>query len=229
MTLIFRALAAAFGLVAMPMPIAYAQETGTLLTKPAAQISGRGKVAARQTMRQLTQCLVSRTGGRIDRYLSLPVDGEEFNRMSQRLFDREGDECMSDGSIQFPIDLMRGSLYEATYVRDFRNRGLTNFADVPPIDYAAGYAPSPSGRAANAIALVRFGDCVARTDGVGARSVVFSIPGSSGESSLFAQLAPKFGTCLPKGVQFQFSKTILRGALAEGLYRLSRAAKGMGQ
>ncbi len=49
-----------------------------------------------------------------------------------------------------------------------------------------------------------------------------SQPGSSSESAAFAKLSPAFPSCVPQGQTLSLSKTIARGALAEGMFWLSK-------
>ncbi len=56
------------------------------------------------------------------------------------------------------------------------------------------------------------------------RRLLLSVSESGGETGIFAELTPSFSACIVQGEQLKFSKLILKGALAEGMYRLTRAA-----
>ncbi len=202
---------------------ASAQMTGTLLTHRPAQTDYRDKNAASEMTRQFARCVVDRSTGRIKAYLDLPVGSPKHAQMSRSIYDREGDECMGMGELQMPLTVFRGYMFEALFLREYGNKVITDFSAVPPIDYGAPYGASPTADGAQAIAMVRFGDCVVRRAPVPARDLLSSETRSSAETRLFAVLVPSLGPCLPSGKTFEFSKSVARGAIAEALYRLSAA------
>jgi len=124
---------------------------------------------------------------------------------------------------------MRGALFEAAYDRAFGRSGPTDFKAVPAINYLAPYSAEISSEAANTIALAQFGDCVSRADGSNARKLMATSPESTAELAAISDLAPRFAACIPQGRTISFSRSVARGAIAEGLYRLSRAAAGQSQ
>ncbi len=203
---------------------AQAQMTGTLMTRQPAQTDVDDKHAARKMNRGFTNCMVDRSPQRIKVYLALPVGGDAATRMVKRLFDREGDACMGMGQMTVPQNLLRGGLYEALYLKEYSGKALPDFKIVQTIDYLAPYQDGISDQGKQAVAMVQFADCVVRARGNDARSLMFLIPGSSSESRTFVDLTPSFGGCLPKDAQFEFSKSVLRAALAEALYRLTESS-----
>jgi hypothetical protein len=123
-----------------------------------------------------------------------------------------------------PWNGVRTAIIEALYIDRYGRNGPANFSQVPPIDYLAGYPAELPGNARTIVALGRFGDCVSRKDPVNARALAVSIPGSSNETQRFRLLSPSFSGCVVQGEKLTFSKSVIRGAVSEGLYRLSRAA-----
>ena len=201
---------------------AVAQETGTLITKRPATVDGTSKAATRRTMQQFAVCTMSRSSGRVEVALNAPL-GPAYSRLMSDLADAE---CLGgDAVLRIPPDVLRGTLFEAAYDKKFGRSGPTDFAAVPPINYLAGYSEALSSDYANTIALAQFGDCVARADGVNARKMMTTDPEMAAESAVIAALAPKFAACIPQGRTIRFSRSVARGAIAEGLYRLSRAAE----
>lgn len=201
---------------------ATAQETGTLIRKRAAQVDAQAPGGARTTMFQFAQCIVSRDKGRVARMLELPVDSAEYLRLSKRLFEATDDECLSDGGLSFNPTLFAGALFEALYVRDFKFSAPAAFPATVTTPYVALYAAPYSATARQALALEQFGECVARAEPVEARKLLLAMPGTATEREQFALLTPRFGGCVVKGSTVAMSKSIIRGALAEGMYRLSR-------
>ena len=211
---------------------AMAQETGSLITHNAAQYKGRGKGDARGVMLDFGSCLVSRSPGRVAKMLSLAADSAEYRKMGNAIFDRSDDECLSSGGVDgdgigqlyFSSGLLRGALFNAIYLREFGRSGPADFSGVADTGYVVRYSAPMSTQAIAAIALEKYGECIAQADGANAKALILSGAGSADESAAFAALNPRFGTCLTKGNKIAFSKGMLRGVVAEGLYWLTRAA-----
>ena len=228
MRAIISAISVAMMVFAIPVD---AQETGTLITRKAAQYKGRGKGDVRQVMLDFGACVTDRSRGRVAKMIALPVDSPEYRDMGNSIFDRSDDSCLSGGGydgdgigqLSFSSGLLRGALFNAVYVRDFGRSGPTDFSAIADSGYVARYAVPFSSSAQSAIALEKYGECITRADPPNARALILSYAGSPDESSAFAALSSKFGACLSTGNKIAFSKATLRGVIAEGLYWLSAA------
>ena len=204
---------------------AAAQETGTLIQHKAAQGEYRGKNAARVTKEQFAACLVSRSHGRVAKYANMRADDPGYRKYMLSLFDSMGDQCLSGGDLSFNAMVFRGTVFQALYADEFPDSSApTDFSAVPSSGFRDAYGPQVAPEARSIVALEQFGECVARADGPGLRSLLSAIPGSSQEAALFNNLVPRFSACIPQGETLAFSKVILKGALAEGMYWLSKAA-----
>jgi hypothetical protein len=71
-------------------------------------------------------------------------------------------------------------------------------------------------------ALVRFGECVARAAPADTHRLITAAPGSSEESAAIGVLSPRLSPCMQQGLRVTFSAPMLRGVVAEALYKLSR-------
>ena len=196
-------------------------ETGSLITRRAAQISGTTKTDARRTTREYGTCVLKRYPKYGERIALEPVYTEEYQKLLKRMVI---DDCLSAGELSFPLNVVRSAVIEALYVEQFGRSGPTEFSQVPPIDYLAGYPAELPGNARTIVALARFGDCVSRKDPVNARALAVSIPGSGDEKQRLAALGPSFNGCVIQGEKLTFSRSVIRGAVSEGLFRLSREA-----
>jgi hypothetical protein len=177
-------------------------------------------------MQQFAVCAAKRSPGKLEIALNTPVGGEG-SAYARLMSDLADDECIGGwAELRIPYVVMRGALFEATYDRVYGRSGPTDFKAVPTINYLAPYGAELNAEAANAIALARFGDCVSRADATNARKLMVTIPESAAELAAISELAPKFAACIPQGRTISFSRSVARGAIAEGLYRLSRAAAG---
>lgn len=220
-----RLLAGALIMSALP---AVAQETGTLIKRGrAAQIDEGNPNAPRLTMEAFGACVVSRSKGRVAKFVDMRVDDPGYDDYMRGLFDRSGDFCLSGGQLRFQYTHFRGALFQALYASEFRNNAPISFAAAQSSNYRALYPESLSSLARTTIALEQFGECVALADPESVRGLLRSLAGSSQESALFGKLGPRFGACVPKGETLAFSKIVLKGALAEGMYRLSKAAEAV--
>jgi len=220
-----RLVAAAFAVAMIAVP-AGAQETGTLIQRKAAQAEYRGKNAARLTMEQFAACLVSRSRGRAIKYANMRADDPGYRKYMLSLFDSMGDQCLSSGDLAFNDMVFRGTIFQALYAAEFPTASApTDFSAVPNTGFRDAYGPQVAPEARSVVALEQFGECVGRADGPGLRNLLNAIPGSAQETALFNALVPKFSGCIPKGETLAFSKVILKGALAEGMYWLSKAAE----
>ena len=196
-------------------------ETGSLISRRAAQISGTTKTDARRTTREYGVCVLKRFPKYGERVALEPVHTDEYDKLLKRMV--IGD-CLSLGELSFPLNVVRSAVIEALYVEQFGRSGPTEFSQVPPIDYLAGYPAELPGNARTIVALAKFGDCVSRNDLVNARALAVSIPGSGDEKQRLIALSPSFNGCVIEGEKLTFSRSVIRGAVSEGLFRLSRVA-----
>ena len=195
-------------------------ESGSLITRRAAQISGRTTTDARRTTRDYGVCVLKRFPKYGERVALEPVHTDEYEKLLKRMVI---DDCLSLGELSFPLNVVRSAVIEALYINQYGRSGPTDFSQVPPIDYLAGYPAELPGSARTTLALARFGDCVSRKDAVNARALAVSIPGSTDETQRLRFLSSSFNGCVIQGEKLTFSKSVIRGAVSEGLYRLSRA------
>jgi hypothetical protein len=195
-------------------------ETGSLIKGRAAQINGTTKADARRTTRDYGVCVLKRFPKYGERVALEPVHTDEYDKLLKRMVI---DDCLSAGELSFPLNVVRSSVIEALYFKEFGRSGPTDFSQVPPIDYLAGYPAELPGNARTIVALAKFGDCVSRKDPVNARALAVSIPGSGDERQRLGSLGPSFNGCVVQGEKLTFSRSVIRGAVSEGLFRLSRA------
>ncbi|MBK6706344.1 MAG: hypothetical protein IPG54_02220 [Sphingomonadales bacterium] len=212
------------GLALMASAHVSAQETGTLITRKAAQIDTLSEAGARQAMEQFGECIVSREKGRTAKLIDPRVATTKHDKLLDATV-HSADQCLSDGTLRTSTLMMRGAIFQALYRRDYAA------ADAPiafPAElksgYRALYPAELSDEARMYLSLNHFGECVSRADGPAVRQLVLSRAGSASESEAITVLMPRFSACIVKDNTIRFSRSNLKGALSEGLYRLSRAA-----
>ena len=204
--------------------VASAQETGSLITRKPAQIDSRDKDATRKTLEIFSICVLERAYGRAIKMVDMRIDVPEYVKQMNSISSGY-DDCLSGGDLVISNGLFRGGLFRALYMREFKLDGPVNFVPELVTGYQDRYPQPYSDDAKSSIAMMRFAECVSRADGVNVRLLVGSGAGSSVETAAIQALAPKLGPCIAAGNQIRFSKPILKGALAEGIYRLSMASK----
>jgi hypothetical protein len=168
---------------------------------------------------QLAVCSLRANPVAADAFVSHGTPAADSAGFGQLLDDR----CLPrDGYPPLDPRLVRGALYEAMYDRDYASGG--------PIDFANAPAPTVPGDGVNPsldAALLQFGACVVRAAPADARALLASQQGSSGEAASIAALNPHLSPCMVRGLTITFSAPMLRGVLAEAMYKLSRGAPAM--
>lgn len=204
-------------------PSALAQETGTLIRHRVAQMPGRGPAAARVTMEGFAACVVDRSQGRARKFIDLPVGSPEYKSLLKSMFD-PSDECMADGHLKLSENLLRGGIFVALFQHDYKSKAIDAFPDDLNSGYLQLYGDTVPSSAYSVVALEQFGECVARANPALSRSLVLSYPASRQENEAVQVLMPKLSACIPDGEKIELSKATVKGAIAEGLLRLTRAA-----
>lgn len=180
-------------------------------TPAAGQESQAGQVA-----RRLAACLVRSRPAVAQAYVAHGTPAIE-NSLYDRMFNAG---CLpNEGSPPLDPRLVRGLIYEALYDRDFARAAPATFENVPRL-----VPPDGGTDPALEAALLRFGECVARADPQASRNLLAARPASPGETAAIAALTPRLSPCMQGGLTITFSAPILRGVVAEALYKLSRAA-----
>lgn len=134
------------------------------------------------------------------------------------------DDCVDDyGALRFPFSLLRGALYEALYKAQAQPQLVPEA--VAPLTYP--YASSDVNEEQRLRHKAKFflGECVVRADAPQAVALLGTAPATPGEAAAFKPLAAHLSACLPQGVQLSFSRPVLRGIIAEAVYRLSTAPR----
>lgn len=216
---------ALLGGLAAPSLAQWEAETGSHIQKPApADIPTNAMSEAdrsRVAIMAFGQCVVLSQRSAVERVLALPPFDKATNR---KLANLATSDCLRNGEISMPEAIMRGAVYRALYVADF---GKAQPALPPaPIDYWQDVGGVSADAAAQEyVGLHQFGDCVVRRDPEHSRKFILSTVGSNGENAALAALVPELGPCVSAGSKLTFSKIMLTSALAEALYRESRAAQ----
>jgi hypothetical protein len=178
--------------------------------------ANKDKDLQRKAMVQFAECSLKSRRGSVMEYLKLfPGSRDAYKRM-QSLAEYD---CIGAGYISFTESLFRGAVYQFLYEDTYSHAPLSELDNLGSPDYGFGGNPK-SRHDSHEIALRRYADCVARSDPEAAHALLVSTTGSEAEGPAFAALMPSLSNCLVKGDTLSFSKSVLRGTLAEVLYRI---------
>lgn len=219
------ALALAGGAVAAAPPAVAQSETGTRLGGRPAQLPDRGSATdrARVWVERYVACVVRRDPKRVAEVLGGEIgDNGPMDKLVQGGI---YDACLSTGggaeALAMNQRLLRGALY-ADRVTAIASRVADGLAATPPLAF-----PDTSGANAETAlqtSLVRFGECVVRADSQAALAYVAAGAASEPESRQLAVLRPLLPNCIKAGQKVQLSASVLEGALAEAIWRMSDAS-----
>lgn len=117
---------------------------------------------------------------------------------------------------------LRGAVAEELFKSDFGSIGAApkrELIEVFTVDMNELAALSDAAK--QRIDYVAFGTCVAASDQDQATAILKTAAGSTAEKAAMIAMVPKFSPCVSEGTEFNFTRTDLRSALAEGAYRLA--------
>jgi hypothetical protein len=202
-----------------PSASIFAQETGSLIKRPAAQIRGTSPEAVSRTLAEFGTCVVRKYPERAQVVTRMVVTDPEYSSRLKALAD---EDCLSTGELSMSSSLLRGALFVALYERLYSSQGRIDFSGLASPDYLKGYTQPLAPEAVSVIAIARFGECVARKEGANSVQFLNSLPGSSSEETLVRGLTPSFSACIPAGQTLRLSRQFVRSAVAEGVVGLLR-------
>jgi hypothetical protein len=183
---------------------------------------------ADQAMAHFAQCIVSKHAfrARARHFLRTIPKGPAFAAEAQAITTPDSVPHTFGGflTIQSPSDLFRAALFTAFYQRDFGRSVPADLAAIPTLRIAAEFDGAPDDIPQAIIETRIVGDCAARADPADVHALLMTKVTSAGESALLDKVVPQLGACLPAGRKLAFSRHMLRGMLAEALYKLREAA-----
>jgi hypothetical protein len=183
---------------------------------------------ADKAMADFAKCVVSdaRSRARAAAYVRAIPTGTAFHDAGARM---ATPDCVprSFGTVrmQFDTQLFRAALFGALYQRDFgRGPPPPSFDAVQPLVIAAEFDGPDSAIPAEIVFARIVGDCVARADPAAAHRLVTTRVASADEKEALGAVVPRLAGCVAAGRRTTFSRSMLRGLLAEALYKLRQAS-----
>ena len=175
---------------------------------------------ARATLDQYARCMIKKQRATATKFVESPPWTETAKAELDRMVD---ERCLSTGELSFPADLLRGAVFQELYREKYS--GGPPALPAAAIDFTDG-AQGPLGdTAAVQVAMLQFGDCVARRDLPNSHALVLARPGTSQETSAINALLPDFAACLVQGSTWKITKSVMASIMSEVLYREGDVAK----
>lgn len=200
----------------------------------------------RAVMHGYAKCVVRRQPAKASEAIVANLDNSIILRKYPMLLSPDclGNAARDDISMRFGGDLYRYALADALVNRDLAAWAVPDLAGAPRLVHRdPGEAPSQvtaSGKRLGkrkyeaAVAeyekesayayLSRYGECVVRLDGSGAKALLLTGPDTPRETAVFDRLRPVLARCLTEGRTLRFGRVVLRGSIAINFYRLAHAA-----
>jgi hypothetical protein len=168
-------------------------------------------------------CLFNISGFKIRRALDLPFGDPASVASLMELLDvnclsKVGDEVRFRNP---SLVMLRGFFYDGMYALDFgRAAPVDSFAGTPSPAYPL--AQKQPQYAAAFRNTMDFGECVVRRAPVESRALILSPVETPAEAQAFSAIAPSLSGCVDAGQSFELNRSVVRGAISEPLYRMTR-------
>ena len=175
--------------------------------------------AAERAMRDFTKCVVSssKREAKALEFLEIP-DGDPKQGELGRAIAFGG--CAQPGSqMRFSSDLFSRAVYTALYGKYFKKAAPENLVIESGTDYSTEYVVTTVPVDPKQIMFRTFADCTVQNDAVSAHKFALSEMHSDAEVAALPLVMTAMQSCLSKGSQLRFSRTVLKGLVAESLYK----------
>lgn len=196
-------------------------------------LAGENANDARVAVDLYAACLIEKNGYRIRPLLDQPVgdrrEGERWlSVLKTGCLDKStvGPKYEDAVQMRFSPVVIRGAIFEALLAKDYAAAPKQEtFDDVSSISYAAQAKQPSTSEAAYAVAM-DIGECSVRKAPALSYALLESDIATKGEMTATKALLPTLGACTPAGVTMEFSLSVIRGMIAEPMYRLTKAKLG---
>ncbi len=198
----------------------------------AAQDDGREPMSekvAEQTMRDFARCVVNnkKREAKAIEFLRVP-DNDPRQMVLGKEIAVGG--CAPPGSqMRFQPDLFSRSVYTALYRKYYSKTQPSSANWTEPTDYQSEYAVMTTPVSKVQLALRAFADCTASGDLAAAHRFAVSEMRGDEEKAALPGVMVHMQKCLPEGTQLRFSRTVLKGLVAESLYKMHQRSRSVAQ
>ena len=165
-------------------------------------------------------CIVDRHPEMVNAYLRSGSRSPNGRKISKAFDDAK---CLlaGVGGMKIPASSMRWALYGTLYHSQFGKTPPDDLLGLAKLDFAAERDDMVEAERADHVYVRDFGDCVARARASDVHRLLLMQGDSAKEREELSALIPAFNDCLVgKGEKISFSRTLIRGILAEAMYKL---------
>ncbi len=172
-----------------------------------------------KTMYDYAQCLLTskRREKAINEFLLIPDGHADQSNLDEKLI---VPDCANPGEkLVFKGNLFRRSLYVALYNKYYRKSAPNAFQN-SVLDYNQEVSPKYGQIKGDQLALRIFSDCTIKSNVAAAHGFVIANPQSSEETGYINIISAALNDCIPEGGQLSISRSNLKSAMAEALYKM---------
>jgi hypothetical protein len=191
------------------------------------------EMESEKAMAEFAKCVV-RSNGREKKalaYLQIPESDPAITAAGYQI--ARSDCARTGAQMRFKETLFSRSLYTALYQKYYRATPPADGLNIVPADYRSEFTVTkiPVGDAQ--LALRAFGDCATKQNPKAVHDFVLSDLRSEAEKATVSKVVESLQQCLAPDVTLKFSRTLLKGLVAESLYKARkrdvRTVLGVGQ
>ncbi len=130
-------------------------------------------------------------------------------------------ECAMPGSeMRFQGDLFAGTLYTALYRKYYAKTFPGDLSTIEPAVYESEFKVTTTPVGTEQLALRAFGDCAVLQNPKAAHDFAISEMRGQNEKAALPAVIEATGLCVSAGSTLKFSRTILKGIIAESLFKM---------
>jgi hypothetical protein len=130
-------------------------------------------------------------------------------------------ECARPGSqMRFQGDLFAGTIYTALYRKSYIKTPPGDLSTLEPAVYESEFKVTTTPVGEQQLALRAFGDCAVLQNPKAAHDFAISEMRGQNEKAVLPAVIDATGQCLSAGATLKFSRTILKGIIAESLFKM---------
>jgi hypothetical protein len=174
-------------------------------------------------MAEFTHCLAKHRPNQALAYLGTLPENKNIAKARKPMMEKQ---CLGRQSFNLTIlelddNLLRAALFDALYSKRYTSVVSADLSKLPPANYAQELNASAEQLPKVINFQRKFGDCVVRQAVKEAHALISTPIWGDGEESKIAAVTPAMQRCLPPTANIKFSKTLLRGMLAESLFKFN--------
>jgi hypothetical protein len=182
-------------------------------------------------MAEYVKCVADAKQSMVQKYLSTVPDSENSKKAYKPLivsqcFNRQS---FNLSELRFEDTLFRASFFDYLYRKNQAASKKFDFSTLPPAEYSSEYDGKTANLPGVTVVQRKFGDCVVRQAGQEVDTLLSVDIWAPEEKIRISSISSTMGTCLPDGAELKFSRTLLRGTLAESMYKFQQRLSQSGQ